>query len=171
VHMQYARHNRDILSDVRAKIGFELHTGVEARITNYVALRGEIQQLWSARNRFDDVPNFRNSGFTIVTSLAFSLPYKRRNAKMAERRKRREARRERERQARRQQEERIRVEIRRGEERVVIDTRPAPAVPAKPAAPTAPTTTQAPTTAPAPAPTPAQLPPPSGGALQMQPPK
>ncbi len=171
VHMQYARHNRELLSDTRAKIGFELHTGVEARITNYVALRGEIQQLWSARNRFDEVPNFRNSGFTVITSLAVSLPHKRRNKKMAERRKRREERRARELARKNRQEEHIRVEIRRGNEKVVVDTQ-TPTAPAAPATPAAGPVTPAPAPAATPplAPAPAPAPTPAPENMQMQPP-
>ncbi len=143
VHMQYARQGRDLLSDTRAKIGFELHAGIEARITNYFALRGEIQQLWSAKSRFDEVPNFRNTGFTVITSLAFNLPHRRHNKKLAEQRKRREERRARERARRKQQQEHIRVEIRRGDEKVVVDTKP-PIKTVTPPPPVTPATTPVP---------------------------
>jgi hypothetical protein len=62
------------ISDVSARIGFELHAGIEARITNWVALTAEVQQLWSARKKIDTVPDFSNEGFTIITGVAIGFP-------------------------------------------------------------------------------------------------
>src|SRR5690606_17535981 len=64
----------DVIEDVSGRIGFELHAGLEARISNVVAITGEIMQLWSARRRIDGVPDFSASGFTVMAALAISLP-------------------------------------------------------------------------------------------------
>lgn len=64
----------DVIEDVSGRIGFELHAGLEARISNVVAITGEIMQLWSARRRIDGVPDFSASGFTVMAGLAISLP-------------------------------------------------------------------------------------------------
>ncbi len=62
------------LERVVARPGFELHAGIEARITNYVALTAEIMQLWSARKKIDNAPDFSNEGFTIITGISVSIP-------------------------------------------------------------------------------------------------
>ncbi len=76
LRVQYTRAQQAGLSNVSARIGFELHAGIEARITNHVALTAEIQQLWSARKKLDGVPDFSNTGFTIITGISagFRLP-------------------------------------------------------------------------------------------------
>jgi hypothetical protein len=73
----YGRRNAGKLGDVSARIGFELHAGLEARITNYVSLTAEIMQLWSARRRIAGVPDFSNEGFTIITGVAVAFPLRR----------------------------------------------------------------------------------------------
>jgi hypothetical protein len=65
------------LSDVVARPGFELHAGIEARITNWVSLTGEVQQLWSARKKYRSAPDFSNEGFTIITGVAIGFPLSR----------------------------------------------------------------------------------------------
>src|SRR6185503_6763322 len=65
-----------MLEKVVARPGFELHAGLEARITNYVALTFEIMQEWSARKKIDNAPDFSNEGFTIITGVAISIPVK-----------------------------------------------------------------------------------------------
>ncbi|MBC8070885.1 MAG: outer membrane beta-barrel protein, partial [Deltaproteobacteria bacterium] len=74
LRLSYARHERARLHDTSARIGFELHAGLEVRITNHVALTAEIMQLWSARRRIDNVPDFSNEGFTIITGIAVAFP-------------------------------------------------------------------------------------------------
>src|SRR5690349_14816233 len=49
VKLMYRRHESRSLVDASARIGFEVHAGIEARISNVVALTAEVQQLWSAR--------------------------------------------------------------------------------------------------------------------------
>jgi hypothetical protein len=76
LRVEYARHQTNRLKNASARIGFELHAGIEARITNHVALMAEVQQLWSARKKLDGVPDFSNTGVTIITGVAigFRLP-------------------------------------------------------------------------------------------------
>lgn len=69
LRLDYAREAEDDFTRVTARIGFELHAGIEARITNHVSLTAEILQLWSARKKLDDLPDFSNGGFTIITGL------------------------------------------------------------------------------------------------------
>lgn len=76
IRLDYRRPSGGI-SRVVARPGFELHAGIEARITNYVALTGEIQQLWSARRKVDGVPDFSHEGFTIITGVAIGFPLSR----------------------------------------------------------------------------------------------
>lgn len=77
--MQYARHEARPLVDASARIGFELHAGVEARITNYVSLSAEVMQLWSARRKLAGVPDFSNEGLTFLAGVTLSIPTKRKH--------------------------------------------------------------------------------------------
>ena len=74
LRLDYSRHNRDRFTDVSMRIGFELHAGVEARITNYVSLTAEVMQLWSARRRLSGLPDFSNEGFTVLMGIAIAMP-------------------------------------------------------------------------------------------------
>jgi hypothetical protein len=74
LRLQYDRHMRDDRTNVSARIGFELHAGIEARITNYVSLTAEVLQLWSARKKLSGVPDFSNEGFTIITGVSVNFP-------------------------------------------------------------------------------------------------
>lgn len=74
LRVQYDRHNAGTITDASARIGFELHAGLEARITNHVSLSAEVQQLWSARRKIGGVPDFSNEGFSIVTGVTLALP-------------------------------------------------------------------------------------------------
>ncbi|MBX7084028.1 MAG: caspase family protein [Nannocystaceae bacterium] len=80
LRLAYRRHERAQLRDVSARIGFELHAGLEVRITNYVALTAEIMQLWSARRRLAGVPDFSHEGFTILTGVSAGFPLTRADA-------------------------------------------------------------------------------------------
>lgn len=70
VRMRYERVEASTRTVTKARIGFELHAGLEARITNHVALSAEVMQLWGARKRFDGVPDFANRGFSMVFGVA-----------------------------------------------------------------------------------------------------
>jgi hypothetical protein len=74
LRLDYSRQNADRLTDVSMRIGFELHAGVEARITNYVSLTAEVMQLWSARRRIVGLPDFSNEGFTVIMGVAIGIP-------------------------------------------------------------------------------------------------
>jgi hypothetical protein len=77
LRVSYRRLDQRALVDVSARIGFDLHAGLEVRITNYVAITAEILQLWSARRRLDGVPDFSNEGFSIITGVAVAMPFRR----------------------------------------------------------------------------------------------
>lgn len=70
IRMRYTRAEASTRRVTKARIGFELHAGVEARITNHVALTAEVMQQWGARKRFDGVPDFANRGFSMVLGVA-----------------------------------------------------------------------------------------------------
>ena len=72
--VQYAREQERPRVDASARIGFELHAGVEARITNWVALNAEVMQLWSARRRISGVPDFSNEGLTFMVGVSVNFP-------------------------------------------------------------------------------------------------
>ena len=74
LRIQYDRHDASSISDASARIGFEMHAGLEARITNYVTLSAEIQQLWSARRKIGGVPDFSNEGFSIISGVTVAIP-------------------------------------------------------------------------------------------------
>ncbi len=72
--LDYNRFERSNREDVSARIGFELHAGLDIRISNYFSLVGELRQLWSARRKLSGVPDFSNEGLTIVTALRVGIP-------------------------------------------------------------------------------------------------
>ncbi|MEM9460067.1 MAG: caspase family protein [Myxococcota bacterium] len=74
MRLDYARVNADRLLDTVARPGFEVHAGLEVRITNYVSLTGEVKQQWSARKKIDGVPDFANEGVTLITGVAIGFP-------------------------------------------------------------------------------------------------
>lgn len=74
IRLDYDRVNAPRLVDTVARPGFELHAGLELRITNYVSLVGEVKQQWSARKRIDGVPDLANQGVTLITGLAIGFP-------------------------------------------------------------------------------------------------
>jgi hypothetical protein len=140
LRVQYRRFDAEDYVKASLRIGFELHGGIDVRITNYFGLFGEVRQLWSAKLRADGLPDFSNTGFTIVSGLKVGIPVgpgasATKNGTQARGRK-------------------IRVvETRKAPERnvtnVVIDGVPA-APPAPPAAPAPPAPPQPPAPAPEP---------------------
>jgi hypothetical protein len=76
LRLRYTRHEDRALLDASARIGFELHAGIEARISNVVALSAEVTQLWSARRKLAGVPDFSNEGLTVMAGVAISIPTK-----------------------------------------------------------------------------------------------
>ncbi len=71
---QWTRAGNVPVMQTSVRPGFELHAGLEGRITNVVTLTAEVQQLWSARSRVADMPTFSTSGLTFMAGVAVSLP-------------------------------------------------------------------------------------------------
>lgn len=61
-------------TDLSLRVGFELHAGVEARITNYLSFTAEAQQLWSARRKIGGLPDFSNEGITLIGAVRVAFP-------------------------------------------------------------------------------------------------
>ncbi|MCX4244403.1 caspase family protein [Paraliomyxa miuraensis] len=74
IRLDYDRFDASRLVDTVVRPGFELHAGLELRITNYVSLTGEIKQQWSARKKIAGVPDLANEGVTIITGVAIGFP-------------------------------------------------------------------------------------------------
>jgi len=70
IRLDYTRINTARHVDTVVRPGFELHAGLEVRITNYVSLTGEVKQQWSARKKIEDVPDFANEGVSFITGAA-----------------------------------------------------------------------------------------------------
>lgn len=74
VRLDYDRFNAARLVDTVVRPGFELHAGLELRITNYVSLTAEVKQQWSARKKIDGVPDYAQEGVSLITGLAIGFP-------------------------------------------------------------------------------------------------
>jgi hypothetical protein len=74
IRLDYDRVSTPRLVDTVVRPGFELHAGLELRITNYVSFVGEVKQQWSARKRIDGVPDLGNQGVTFITGIAIGFP-------------------------------------------------------------------------------------------------
>jgi hypothetical protein len=74
IRLDYDRVDAPRLVETVVRPGFEVHAGLELRITNYVSLVGEVKQQWSARKRIDGVPDLANQGVTLITGLAIGFP-------------------------------------------------------------------------------------------------
>ncbi|MFO7564919.1 MAG: caspase family protein [Enhygromyxa sp.] len=75
MRIRYRRFDADDYVAAGLRIGFELHAGIDIRISNYFGLFGEVRQLWSARIKTGGVlPDVGNTGFTVVSGLKFGIP-------------------------------------------------------------------------------------------------
>ena len=74
MRLQVRRHEANARLDASARIGFELHAGLEARITNYVSVSAEVMQLWSARRKLAGLPHYSNEGLTFIAGVSFAIP-------------------------------------------------------------------------------------------------
>ena len=74
LRLRYQRTERRRIDDVSMRIGFELHGGLEARINNYVSLKAEVMQLWSARRKVANVPDFSNKGLSFIAGVSLAIP-------------------------------------------------------------------------------------------------
>jgi hypothetical protein len=70
----YNVHGQRDVTQTTVRPGIELHAGLEARITNYVAVTFEVQQLWSARRRVQNLPAMSTSALTLMGGISVSLP-------------------------------------------------------------------------------------------------
>jgi hypothetical protein len=62
------------LVDASARIGFELHAGLEVRISNYISLNAEVMQLWSARRKLPALPDYSNTGLSVLAGVTVGIP-------------------------------------------------------------------------------------------------
>lgn len=74
LRLDYRRSGEDRKLDASGRIGFELHAGVEARISNFVSLHVEVMQLWSARRKLSGVPDFSNTGLSALAGVSVAIP-------------------------------------------------------------------------------------------------
>ncbi|MCB9568894.1 MAG: carboxypeptidase regulatory-like domain-containing protein [Myxococcales bacterium] len=74
MRLAFTRRGQPDFVDTSARIGFEIHGGIEVRITNYIALTGEVTQLWSARRRLPGLPDVSNESFTALLGVAGAFP-------------------------------------------------------------------------------------------------
>ncbi|MCA9648527.1 MAG: caspase family protein [Myxococcales bacterium] len=74
IRLDYDRVSAARLMDTVARPGFELHAGLEVRITNYVSLTAEVKQQWSARKKLEGVPDLANEGVSLITGVAIGFP-------------------------------------------------------------------------------------------------
>lgn len=77
MRLDFQRQDAGSFRDVSARIGFELHGGVEVRITNHLALTGEVMQLWSARRRIIGLPDVSNESFTAILGITGAFEMRR----------------------------------------------------------------------------------------------
>lgn len=151
VRVQYDRFGADDYVDASLRIGFEVHGGIDVRITNYVGLFGEVRQLWSHRLMADNLPDFSNTQFSVISGIKFGIPTgpgaaaSKREAQAQERRK-----------------QTIRVVETKKKTRVtnvvIPGDAPAPSMPIPPAPPSAPTPSAPTPPAPTPEPNPIVVP-------------
>jgi hypothetical protein len=75
MRLRYRRYDAGDYVAAGLRIGFELHGGIDIRISNYFGLFGEVRQLWSARMKTGSgLPDLGNTGFTIISGLKFGIP-------------------------------------------------------------------------------------------------
>jgi hypothetical protein len=72
--LNYKVHGQADVQQTSVRPGLEIHGGLEARITNYVAVTFEVQQLWSMRRRVQNLPAMSNSALTLMAGISVSLP-------------------------------------------------------------------------------------------------
>lgn len=74
LRLDYRRAEQARTVDASARIGFELHAGLEVRISNYVSLNAEVMQLWSARRKVPELPDFSNTGLSVLAGVTVGIP-------------------------------------------------------------------------------------------------
>lgn len=74
LRLDYRRAEQSRVVDASARIGFELHAGLEVRISNYIALSAEVMQLWSARRKMPELPDYSNTGMSVLAGVTVGIP-------------------------------------------------------------------------------------------------
>ena len=74
LRLNYQRSQDANLVDASARVGFELHAGLEVRISNYISLNAEVMQLWSARRKFENLPDYSNTGMSVLAGVTVGIP-------------------------------------------------------------------------------------------------
>lgn len=74
LRLDYARHEQARLRDVTGRAGVEVHVGIEARISNHIALHAGVMQQWSSRRRIIGVPDVSTTGLTILAGVTAAVP-------------------------------------------------------------------------------------------------
>lgn len=77
MRLRYGLQGGGAYVDTSARIGFELHAGLEVRLTNYVAFGAEVMQLWSARRRLSNLPDVSNETFAVLVGVTGAFPVRR----------------------------------------------------------------------------------------------
>lgn len=74
LRLDYRRQEQARTVDASARVGFELHGGLEVRISNYIALNAEVMQLWSARRKMAGLPDYSNTGLSVLAGVTVGIP-------------------------------------------------------------------------------------------------
>lgn len=74
LRLDYRRAEQARVVDASARIGFELHAGLEVRISNYISLNAEVMQLWSARRKMPELPDYSNTGLSVLAGVTIGIP-------------------------------------------------------------------------------------------------
>jgi hypothetical protein len=74
LRLDYRRAEQARLVDASARIGFELHAGLEVRISNYISFNAEVMQLWSARRKLPELPDYSNTGLSVLAGVTVGIP-------------------------------------------------------------------------------------------------
>ncbi len=70
----YGRYGERGITQTGVRPGIEIHAGLEARVSNFLAVTFEAQQQWSMRTRLQNMPSFSTSALTLMAGVAVSLP-------------------------------------------------------------------------------------------------
>lgn len=74
LRLNYQREQAAQVVDASARIGFELHGGLEVRISNYISLNAEVMQRWSARRKMKNLPDYSNTGLSVLAGVTVGIP-------------------------------------------------------------------------------------------------
>jgi hypothetical protein len=74
LRLDYRRAEQARTVDASARVGFELHGGLEIRISNYISLNAEVMQLWSARRKMAGLPDYSNTGLSVLAGVTVGIP-------------------------------------------------------------------------------------------------